>query len=51
MTSGQRKTHKISWLLIAILGVIFLFFAVRSLNFKNTDSGKVEQVEKTKSND
>ena len=50
MTSELRKMHKISWLLIAVLGIIFLFFTIRSLNFNDTDSSKVEQVENTKPN-
>lgn len=50
MTSGQRKIHKLSWLLIAILGVIFLFFAIQSLSFDEGQSYDVKQVENAKPN-
>ena len=48
MTSVLRKAHKVIWILIAIAGIIFLFFAIQSLNFNTTDSNKEEQVENTK---
>ncbi len=47
MTSGQRKAHKISWILIAILGIIFLFFTLRGLNFDKKGSKDVNEVELT----
>lgn len=42
MTSGLRKAHKISWILIAVFGTIFLFFTIRGLNF---DSQRIENRE------
>ena len=47
MTSGQRKAHKISWILIAIAGIIFLFFTIRNLDFENKDVKDVSKVELT----
>ena len=44
MTSGLRKAHKITWLLIAVVGTIFLFFAINELNF---DSQKETQTTST----
>lgn len=45
MTSGLRKIHKISWLLIAILGIVFLFFVIRGLNFHKEGSTDIKVVE------
>lgn len=45
MNSGLRKVHKFSWILIAILGTVFLFFAIKELNFntqKPEEKAKVE---------
>lgn len=50
MTSGLRKIHKLTWLLIAILGAIFLFFAIQSLSFDQGKSNDVKQVETSKPN-
>lgn len=50
MTSGLRKLHKWSWLLIAIVGMVFLFFTIRSLDFKNSKPNKGTEVENTKPN-
>ena len=47
MTSGQRKVHKMSWILIAILGIIFLFFTIRGLGFDTKDSKDIIEVELT----
>ena len=44
MTSGLRKIHKLSWLLIAVVGVVFLFFTISELNF---DSQKETQTQLT----
>lgn len=45
MTSGLRKVHKIAWLLIAIVGIIFLFFTIRGLNFDSNESNDAQDVE------
>lgn len=47
MTSGLRKIHKVSWILIAIIGIVFLFFAIRGLNFTSKDSVDTNDVELT----
>ena len=36
MTSGQRKAHKIVWVLIAIAIPILVFFSVKNLDFSIT---------------
>lgn len=56
MTSGLRKIHKISWLLIAIAGVVFLYFAMSELNFsseavQNSKTTEVSSIDKTAEND
>lgn len=33
MISGLRKAHKISWLMIAVTGTVFLYFTISKLNF------------------
>jgi hypothetical protein len=47
MTSGLRKVHKMSWILIAILGIIFLFFTLRSLSFDGNKTEGIKDVEIT----
>jgi hypothetical protein len=47
MTSGLRKVHKVSWILIAIIGIIFLFFTLQSLSFDGHKTDNSQEVEIT----
>lgn len=33
MTSGQRKAHKVIWIVLVISIPILMFFSVKNLNF------------------
>ena len=48
MTSGLRKVHKFSWVLIAIGGIVFLFFTIQELNFQPQESSKTNENEQIK---
>ena len=48
MTSGLRKAHKFSWILIAVVGVVFLFFTIQQLNFQTEEFSKVNENEQVK---
>ena len=42
MTSGLRKVHKITWLLIAVVGTVFLFFTISELDFSSEKTAETE---------
>ncbi len=48
MTSGLRKVHKFSWILITFVGVVFLFFTIQQLNFQTKESSKINENEQIK---
>ena len=47
MTSGQRKVHKIIWLLLAIIIPLIMIFAVKDLNILSSKNN--QQFQKTNS--
>lgn len=48
MTSGLRKAHKFSWIFIAVIGIVFLFFTIQQLNFQTQKTGKTNENEQVK---
>lgn len=47
MTSGLRKLHFYSWVAIAVLGCVFLFFAIGGLDFSSKENSSVDNLDNT----
>ncbi|QMU63096.1 MAG: hypothetical protein GKR88_01605 [Flavobacteriaceae bacterium] len=48
MTSGLRKIHEYSWLIIAIAIPILIFFSVKDLTILSSNQKKAHTIEETK---
>jgi hypothetical protein len=41
MTSGQRKVHKFTWILMAIIIPVLIFFSIKNLDFSETKESTI----------
>ena len=50
MTSGLRKAHRYSWLILGVVVPVMIVFAIKDLNLDATNPGKSVNTEFTKKN-
>ena len=50
MTSGLRKAHRYIWLILVILIPVMIFFAIKDLQFSDTNASQSFNTELTKKN-
>jgi len=51
MTSGQRKAHKVIWIVLVISIPILMFFSVKNLNFSEVKKENINTAVTTKKQD
>ena len=51
MTSGQRKAHKVIWIVLLISIPVLMFFSIKNLNFYEVKKENIGNVASTKKQD